>query len=471
MSRKEDKVVIKIQTDSDSRGADQANTKIRQIVKTAKQASASTSASFKTMASEVSKVGTAVSAVSQLIRGFGIAGIIVTAIGYIKQIRDWLNKSKDAARELGEEARKVAEQKAVDALADKYKNLTQAISEAKTALREMNELDAVNLANLRALEDAQSKLAEEKEIAAIAQADPDKDLKQTAIRQRYARERSLTGVSRKKEDVVLERQRLTMEAQAQDDAAAAQEDTLGGDDALILKTKKRLALERQRAKNKKAPEEDREKALTNADDLERRLERLETELAAKESDIAAQRRDAAFKRKQADAKGGAFDALNVEQAYADASGTRSASAAQSAVTQSAAARAEEERRLARDSAALEQRRAEKAAVERQQREAQDSAAREAEEAARAASDAEGARMTYGDRPRSRAGRETVARLDDAAAREAEEANSAARRAAAVMTQTAAALKALGQGIAQLENSVKTLSRKQNTAKGDITAGD
>ena len=80
-------------------------------------------------------------------------------------------------------------------------------------------------------------------------------------------------------------------------------------------------------------------------------------------------------------------------------------------------------------------------------------------------------MTYGDRPRSRAGRETVARLDAAAAREAEEANSAARRAAAVMTQTAAALKALDQGIARLENSVKTLSRKHNTAKGDITAGD
>ena len=42
---------------------------------------------------------------------------------------------------------------------------------------------------------------------------------------------------------------------------------------------------------------------------------------------------------------------------------------------------------------------------------------------------------------------------------------------APVAQTAAALKALDQGIAQLENSVKTLSRKQNTAKGDITAGD
>ena len=64
---------------------------------------------------------------------------------------------------------KAAESKAVDTLADQYKNLTQAISEAKSALREMNELDAVNLANMRALEDAQSKLAEQKEIATIAQ--------------------------------------------------------------------------------------------------------------------------------------------------------------------------------------------------------------------------------------------------------------------------------------------------------------
>lgn len=480
MSGKEDTITIKVETSADNGGLNKAQQAVKGIARSAQAAGDESVKAASKSQNAFTKFGQCLDdgtkKLQKLVTGFGSFSIVQQAFNNyraaIQHVNETLAKQKDylASTLSGNTAA------AVKSLAKEYDSLKESIAAVNEEMAHADKLADMRLANIRKQQDAETDLAEEREIGALAADDPDRQLKETAIRDRYSARRGEVAGKRGGEDIETRAARLEAEA-------AALEKAVQEASGMLPEIAQQRSESQQRA-GRKLEEAAKYKDSwwqPNVKKGERWAARaqgdLENVTALNEQEMAIMRDNearaakAARLREEAAATRESKDPAAAESAVQGTRAARAVSASGAAVTQSAAARAEDERRLASDSALLEQRRAEKDALERRRREAQYAADREADEAARAASAAEGARMTYGDRPRSRAGRETVSRLDEAAAREAEEANAAARRAAAVMNQTAAALKALDQGISQLERSVNTLSRKNNTAQADILAGD
>ena len=375
-------IKIKFTTEHDGSGADAAHKKIDETKKKAGEAAGG----FGQLEQSMSMVHKTMKKVNEVFAGLGILGVVMTVVNAVKGLHEWLNASKERAKELNEEAGKAADVKAVGKLAADYKKLADNINLAKEAALRMRDIGDIHIANQRSLEDAQSALSEENEIAGIKYDDPERDQKKSVIQKEYARKRALTDVQRKQEDVGRDYNKLNADAAMSEGEAGVKEKSLPEDDRLIEETKKKLAVERQKTKAKKfsitryaitklpsiggkiaaasgmsAMTDDvevQDKARKEVPVLEDRLKSLQDARDAKEADIAAQRAKAEFSRQKAEATFGGFAALGVQRTFEDKSGNRAADEAQDEVDKAARERRRDEADLAkalRDKAAAEKR--------------------------------------------------------------------------------------------------------------------
>ena len=164
-------------------------------------ATAKTSRAIRSLLAPLAAVRTAVSAV---MRAFGVfylaAEGIRLVVGPIMRLREEMRKTSVEAQKLKNATEFSAQTHAVDALADRYKGLTKAIQDSSNAAKENARIAAAALDAQRKNDDAQLKLREEQEVAALDRNDPDYSNKVAEVRRRYASQRTAIGAERSVED-------------------------------------------------------------------------------------------------------------------------------------------------------------------------------------------------------------------------------------------------------------------------------
>lgn len=483
MSNNQDKVTIKIQTDADNRGTEQAKQGLRGLQ------------------TQATKTSSTIRSLRNLLSGLGALALISQATQLFNFLKDKIEEARQKIKQLVEDA-KTAGTKIAEALAEadkiKLDNAIKEINKLYDATKEAaDQADRLTTAQDQlAAAGSQAELAklDLEEAQAYAAADPTDPIAQKRIRADFATRRSqikLDEQQRQQQVALTSAQSAEQLAQAtaqrDADIAAARK---GDYDARVTSVAEAQAAA-QAAKGRQyktiagftmtegaaSPAEQASLAATAkilADTLPALKEAMQAAAAtAQASATAVAPHKVAVQTAQAQLS---ITATQRQTAAVTATSTtaainREAAAKAKQESDAQAQRQAEQQQLARDAAELAQKRARKQELEHQRDQAQATAQREAEEAAAAKSAAEGYRQTYGDRPSKRSQREALAELDQTAQREAEEANTAARRAASVMTQTAGALKELDQGITKLETAIRTLSRKHNATQSDIISGD
>ncbi len=242
-------VNVKLKVTAETGGAAKVKAALESTGEAAKKAADKTKGSFAQVQSTMSGVTRAAGLFQKALTGFGVVGVVTTLAAAIGKIRDSFKESTKEAKEFEKAAEAKAVQASVDALAESYRKLTEAISEANAARRHEQELDDIKLKNKRDAEDAALDLAEQKELAGIDANDLAAAEARAEIQARYQAERSKRQAERAKFDGIRERESLRGDAAAGRKEADAIDASLKEDDAAIAAARRRLGEKRAASVN------------------------------------------------------------------------------------------------------------------------------------------------------------------------------------------------------------------------------
>ena len=192
-----EEVKIKIKTALDALGAEQAKKVLKEVQAEAEGAGSKGKAGLDRFRDSTGGVTAAMKALRSVMAGLGIAGFISSLAVGVRKIDEFIS----AKKRMTEEIQKQNDASAAQRLLEIYEKIKGAIKQANEELAYTNELEDKRLANARKLEDANLRLAEEKEIEALSADDPDRGLKEKAIRARYAQRRGQLEGAREEEDI------------------------------------------------------------------------------------------------------------------------------------------------------------------------------------------------------------------------------------------------------------------------------
>ena len=201
-------VNVKVKITAENGGVTQAVTGLDKVGKKAKETAEKTKSGFEQANQAFDKVTKAAGAFQKILSGFGMVGIATALAGGITKIIDSFGEAKKKAEEFQKAADEKKVQDGIDALADSYKKLTDAISGANAARTAQKEIEDIELKNKRDIEDANLDLAEQKELDAIDVNDPAASEARAEIQARYKARRDSIAIQRGVFDGVRERQEL-----------------------------------------------------------------------------------------------------------------------------------------------------------------------------------------------------------------------------------------------------------------------
>ena len=232
-------VNVKLKVTAETGGAAKVKAALESTGEAAKKAADKGKSAFAQVQSTMSGVTRAAGLFQKALAGFGLVGVITSIAGAVSKIRDSFRESTREAKEFEKAAQAKAVKESIDALAESYRKLTEAIGEANAARRHEQELDDIKLKNRRDAEDAALDLAEQKELAGIDANDPAAAEARAEIQARYQAERSKRQAERAKFDGDRERESLRSDAAAGRKEADAIDASLKDDDAAIAAAKRR----------------------------------------------------------------------------------------------------------------------------------------------------------------------------------------------------------------------------------------
>ena len=273
--------------------------------------------------------------------GFAISGVKLLCEAYEK-LKGWLDSDKEAAEEL---ARKIQDENikaAIESSTKAYERLREKLSEVLRLEQERDRLADRRLSQERAIEDAQTELEMQRELAGLDHNDPDYAQNAELVRSRYARVRADRAAQRAEQDNRIAQARRYEQADKKEKDAKKIEDVVYGEagDAVI-------ALKGQ-IHNEKDPEKRKAK--------EAELEKLVAEQQKRLAEAKKLRDEAASLRKEAETELGSYtvakisaQAVNVAQDAADADTRRQIE--QNRQARAEAQRREDERRAAEEAKA------------------------------------------------------------------------------------------------------------------------
>ena len=352
-------VNVKVKITAKNGGVTQAVTGLDKVGKKAKETAEKTKSGFEQANQAFDKVTKAAGAFQKVLSGFGMVGIATALAGGITKIIDSFGEAKKKAEEFQKAADDKKVQDGIDALADSYKKLTDAISGANAARTAQKEIEDIELKNKRDLEDANIDLAEQKELDAIDAKDPAAAEARAEIQARYKAKRDNLAVQRGIFDGVRERQDLQQgaiadrenadkidaaanetdkaikEAKARRNAALARSNTINSEDATGFwsasgtNLKRILTLEWGKVGDERTEAGDaiREKAQAEVDAEQARIEQLTKEAEAQRKQAEELRTSATQKDRKAEALGGSVEAQRVREQIVSMQGTASVAAA------------------------------------------------------------------------------------------------------------------------------------------------
>ena len=353
-------VNVKVKITAENGGVTQAVTGLDKVGKKAKETAEKTKSGFEQANQAFDKVTKAAGAFQKILSGFGMVGIATALVGGITKIIDSFGEAKKKAEEFQKAADEKKVQDGIDALADSYKKLTDAIAGANAARTAQKEIEDIELKNKRDLEDANIDLAEQKELDAIDAKDPAAAEARAEIQARYKAKRDNLAVQRGIFDGVRERQDLQQgaiadrenadkidaaanetqkkiaEAKARKNAALARSTAMNSedDDGNYFSQAKNsigkiFTLEWGRLGDYRTDKGDaiRKEAQAEAEKEQARIEQLEGELTAQRKQAEDLRTSAGQKDRKAEALGGSVEAQRVREQVVSMQGTASVAAA------------------------------------------------------------------------------------------------------------------------------------------------
>ena len=352
-------VNVKVKITAENGGVTQAVTGLDKVGKKAKETAEKTKSGFEQANQAFDKVTKAAGAFQKILSGFGMVGIATALVGGITKIIDSFGEAKKKAEEFQKAADEKKVQDGIDALADSYKKLTDAIAGANAARTAQKEIEDIELKNKRDLEDANIDLAEQKELDAIDAKDPAAAEARAEIQARYKAKRDNLAVQRGIFDGVRERQDLQQgaiadrenadkidaaanetdkaieEAKARRNAALVRSNTTNSEDATGFwsasgtNLKRILTLEWGKVGDERTEAGDaiREKAQAEVDAEQERIEQLTKEAEAQRKQAEELRTSATQKDRKAEALGGSVEAQRVREQVVSMQGTASVAAA------------------------------------------------------------------------------------------------------------------------------------------------
>lgn len=300
-----------------------------------------------------------------------IAGGIASVVQLWDRLTESARKAKEEAVALAAEQAKVADAKRIDALAEAYKKLGEAISAAAKERQRANELEDLETSEADRLEDEEAKLEKARQIAALDPNDPAYAEKKQRIENAFEVSAAKRGVERAKRDAETKERREYAEAEAKHGAATDKEFSLI-EDRIELDSLRRMANE-ARAKSGQKNEfdvntfgegfvnniksiltldgehfwddrtargdEERKRQADEAKRYDAEAKALEERIKAKEAEIAELTAEASHHSKRAGVFGIIAANTTVAAETADVAGETSTTAADRALADSEARRA------------------------------------------------------------------------------------------------------------------------------------
>ena len=348
----EGEVIVKtkiVADTSDAAKAEKAQAKVGESAKRASDQSANgakkAAGAWGHFSSAVGAVGRAVGTVTKALGLIGLAmGAIETIVSWYKKLNEWLDRDKKAAEEL---ARKIQDEKnkaAIEASAKAYERLREKLSEVLRIEQERNQLADRRLSQERALEDANTELEMQRELAGLDRNDPDYQQNAELVRSKYTRIRADRTAARAEQDVRIAQERRYAQAAEKENAAnELEKDIYGKSGDAVISLKGQIHAEKDAGRKQK---------------LEEQLEKLVAQQKSKLAEVKKLRDEAASIRKEAEAEvGGALaarisaEAVGVAQGAADSDTRRQIE--QNRQARAEAKRKEDERRAAEEAKAAE----------------------------------------------------------------------------------------------------------------------
>lgn len=222
-----DGVDVNIKLTADTKGGKEAEQSLHGVGKAArnaesegKKSASGLKAAYEGFGKTVSTVGKAVGAFTKALGLIGFAvSAIQTVIEVFKSLYEWLHKDEEEAKKLREEMEKQQYAENVKRATEEYARLNEEIAKANQAEREKDQILDARESKKRGKEDAELNLQEAQELSTVAENDPDAAAKRTLIRNKYALKRSQIAAQRASEDVDTQKNRLYKSADEDDDAA------------------------------------------------------------------------------------------------------------------------------------------------------------------------------------------------------------------------------------------------------------
>lgn len=478
-----DQVNVKVKLGSDISGGIAAREELDKIKAKVREVNAS-NAAVNGLANAMHGVSKAAGVLNKVMSGFGLLAIITSVVGAVKDWHKSLQETKEKAKELRREMEMKAAASQIKEIAAAYKDLTEAIKETAEARRRDQEVFDEEVKVRREAEDAELAAAEADALAAVDPNAADADKQKERIRNSFASKKERLAADRKKEDVVLRRQKLQGDADAATSAADQLEATLSADDKAILRARTRAGtLEKfSTMRNdkdgtwynpKKRTEEgdaEREKQKKEAEKAREEVKKLEADRKAKEKQIADLRAqaDQALKISNVIGKSISTAELERETATVKEDTTLAADAASDAKKR---AQIDKDRRYLANSDSLaagvqgkiDAATATKTAAEQK-------AAKEKEDAWRAQQALDNFNMEN----KGRSGSSITAKrkeLYDAVVKETEEANQAEAELKGVLATFANTVKDLKTQLEQIKREVAAAQKRTTVASGDGAAAE
>lgn len=320
-------VNVKIKLGADISGGVQSRAEMQKLRAEEKRTSTETVSGFTKLKDGAMGVSRAIGFINKALMGFGIIGLFTPIVNLFKSWHEEAKKTEEAARNLRKEMEMKSAAAQVKEIAAAYKELTDAINETKEARQRDQEVFDEEVRVRRDAEDAEMAADLADALAAVDPNAEDADKQKQRINERFDAKKKRLAADRKKEDVVLRRQKLEGEAEDATNAADKLEGTLAADDKAILRARTRAstleALSKMKndkdgtwwSPNKKTEEGNavREQQRKEAEQAREEVKRLEADKKSKEKQIKDLRDSAAHSRKIRDVIGRSIDTAELER--------------------------------------------------------------------------------------------------------------------------------------------------------------
>lgn len=205
----------KIKISLDKRGADEAIAANDKVAASAERAHARASAATNQSVGAFGKLQSSIGLVRRALAGFGAVAIFTSVVAGVGKIIESFTNAKKKAEEFKKAQDELANNKLKE-LAEDYKHIGDALAKAASAEARTNQRIDDDIANRRAKDAASLDLAEQQALDELDPDDADYAEKAARIKADYASRRDKLKRSNAVEDVVIERQKLTGQADLKD---------------------------------------------------------------------------------------------------------------------------------------------------------------------------------------------------------------------------------------------------------------